>query len=248
MRCGRLSCFHWPGNGNCVFDLNPALKLLNSIPSSTECMVSLLFYALSVSRDTTAMAKPWIINASQNRLRQDHKIKPRPNLLFTPSVLYPLLKTSLLGGTLISSAIKGNKDEFTGWEEREKGTLQVEKKCKRKKYASAVGAHKGQWLSSALGNVLSAVSWWVKGEKRLSLHRPEPDIHEAEAIRLLSSAQQERKNRRVKSVCGQMFVNRLGTTAIATAERLKARNVSDLGEFLFFKWRQHLFKARWFIT
>lgn len=93
--------------------------------------------------------------------------------------------------------------------------------------------------------MLSAISWWVKGEKRALLHRPEPDILEAEAIRLFSSAQQERKNRRVKSVCGQMFVNRVGTTAITTCEQLKTRNVSEFveAEFLFFQWRSHLFKT-----
>lgn len=66
-------------------------------------------------------------------------------------------------------------------------------------------------LISALGNVLSAISWWVKGEKCVLLRRPEPDILEAEAVRLFSSAKQERNNRRVRTVCGQMFVNRVGT-------------------------------------
>lgn len=37
----------------------------------------------------------------------------------------------------------------------------------KEKTASAVGAQDGQWLISALGNVLSAISWWVKGEKRV---------------------------------------------------------------------------------
>lgn len=84
--------------------------------------------------------------------------------------------------------------------------------------------------------MLSAISWWVKGEKRVLLHRPGPDILEAEAIRLFSSAQQDRKNRRVKILCGQMFLNRVGTTAIATSEQLKTRNVSESvdAEFLFF--------------
>lgn len=59
------------------------------------------------------------------------------------------------------------------------------------------------------------------------LRRPEPDILEAETIRLFFSAQQERKNRRVKSLCGQMFVNRVGTTAIATFEQFRIRNVGE---------------------
>lgn len=60
------------------------------------------------------------------------------------------------------------------------------------------------------------------------LHRPQPDILEAEAITLFSSAQQERKNRRVKSVCGHMFVYSIGTSVIATSECPETRNVSEL--------------------
>lgn len=63
------------------------------------------------------------------------------------------------------------------------------------------------------------MSWWVKGEKRVLLHRPESDILEAETITLFSSAQKERKNRRVKSACGHMFVNSIETSAIATSEQ-----------------------------